>query len=327
MNRRAFMTLLAGVAAMLPLAAHAQPAGRTWRIGMLDTASRELNRVNLTAFLKGMREFGYVEGQNLLIDYRSAEGRNEGLPALVSELLQLRPDLIVVRGTPEATAVKNATTTIPVVLAAIADPIGSGFVAELARPGGNFTGLSSFITELEAKRVELLREMVPELKRMATLRNFSNPAVQSQWEELQAAGRFLAIEVDRLDVRSAVDLGPAFDMAVKQRVEALVIGIDGVTRANQKLLVDLAARYKLPAIYPSREFVEDGGLMAYGVNYPQLYYRAAAFVDKILKGAKPADLPVEQPTKMELIVNLKTAKSLGRDTPTSLLLRADEVIE
>jgi putative ABC transport system substrate-binding protein len=326
MKRREFVTILGG-AASWPLVGRAQQAGKIWRIGMLDTASAELNTVNVAAFHRGMRELGYVEGQNLKVEYRSANGRNERLPKLVSELLRLGPDVIVLRGTPEAVAVKNATTIIPVVMSAVGDPLGSGVIASLAHPGGNFTGLSSFGTELAAKRVEMVKDMVPGLKRVAYVGDYSNPTNTDQWEEVQRAARTLAIDALTLDVRSAADLDRAFETAVREQVGAILVGIDGVTRTNQRQIIDLAARHKLPAIYHAREFVADGGLFTYGVAYPQLYFRAATFVDKIFKGAKPADLPVEQPTKLELVINLKTARALGLTVPPTLLVLADEVIE
>jgi putative ABC transport system substrate-binding protein len=327
MRRREFITVLGGAATLGPFAARAQQAGKIWRIGMLDSVAAELNTVNIAAFHRGMRQLGYVEGQNLKVEYHSSNGRSERLPELISELLRLGPDLIMLRGTPEALAVKSATATIPVVMIAVADPVGSGIIANLARPGGNFTGQSSFVTELEAKRVEMLKDMVPGLKRMATVRDFSNPATTVQWEEVQRAARSLAIEALPLDVRSAADLGRAFETAVREQVGAILVAVDGVTRANQRQIIELAARHKLPAIYPAREFVADGGLFTYGVAYPQLYFRAATFVDKIFKGAKAADLPVEQPTKLELVINLKTAKTLGLAVPPTLLVLADEVIE
>jgi putative tryptophan/tyrosine transport system substrate-binding protein len=328
MRRRDFVGLVGGAAAMWPLAARAQqPAGKVWRIGMLETAPRDVSVANLAAFQRGLRELGYVVGRNLVIEYRSSDGQNERLPDLASELVGLNVDLIVLRGTPQALAAKNATGTIPIVMANVADPVGTGIVASLAKPGGNITGSSSFVTELEGKRVELLKGMVPAVKRMATIRDFSNPATTSQWESEQAAARALAVEIRRFDVRDAVEITRAFEAAISEKIEALVIGVDTVTSTNRRQIVDLAARYKLPAIYQDGVFADDGGLMSYGVNYPQLYYRAAIFVDKIFKGAKPADIPVEQPTKLELVINLKTAKALGLTVPQALLFAADEVIE
>jgi putative ABC transport system substrate-binding protein len=327
MKRRQFITLVGGAAAW-PLATRAQQlAGKVWRIGMLETAPQEASAANLAAFERGLRELGYVVGRNLVIEYRSSDGHNERLPDLASELVRLNVDLIVLRGTPQAIAAKNATGTIPIVMANVADPVGSGIVASLANPGGNITGSSSFVTELEGKRVELLKEMVPGVKRMATIRDFSNPATTTQWEAEQAAARTLAVEIRRFDVRDAVDVTRAFATAMAEKVEALVVGVDTVTSTNRRQIVDLAARHKLPAIYQDGVFADDGGLISYGVSYPQLYYRAAVFVDKIFKGAKPADIPVEQPTKLQLVINLKAAKALGLRVPPGLLVTADEVIE
>jgi ABC-type uncharacterized transport system substrate-binding protein len=327
MNRREFITLLGGAAVAWPLVARAQQAGKVWRIGILDTTSVALNAANFDALRQGLRQHGYIEGQNLVIDYRSADGRVERFPDLAAELVHLKVDLIVTRGTPAVVAVKNATKTIPVVMAASGDPIGAGVVAGLARPGANVTGLSAFVTELQAKRLELLKELVPGINRIAALLNMSSPATPPQWEQTKAAARTLAIEPQLLDVRKPEDLNRAFETAIRQRAEALVVGINALTQANRRPIADLATKHRLPAIYASREFVDAGGLVAFGVNYPDLYRRAATYVDKILKGAKPADLPIEQPTKFEMVINLKTAKALGLDVPPTLLARADEVIE
>jgi putative ABC transport system substrate-binding protein len=328
MRRREFLTLLGGAAVPWPLTARAQQAvGKVWRIGMLETAPQEASAANVAAFQKGLRELGYVVGQNLAIEYRSSDGHNERLPALVSELIRLNVDLIALRGTPQAQAVRNATSTLPIVMTAVADPVGSGIVASLAHPGGNITGLSSFDTELEAKRIELLKEIVPGLRRLGTIRDFRNPTTGTQWRLMQTAAQTLTIDLLRFDVRSPEDVSRVFIGAVDEKVEALVIGVDTVTSTNRRQIIDLAARHKLPAIYEDGIFVYDGGLMSYGVSYPQLYYRAAAFVDKIFKGSRPADLPVEQPTKFEFVLNLKTARALGFDVPASTLLWATEVIE
>jgi putative ABC transport system substrate-binding protein len=323
MRRRQFIAGL-GSAAAWPVVARAQPT-RTWRIGMLDTASQELNAANLVAFRQRLRELGYIEGQNLAIAYRTAEGREDRLPELVPELLGLKVDMLVVRGTQEALAVKNATVTVPVIMSAIADPIGSGLAAGLARPGGNFTGMVSFVSELAGKNVELLRAMVPTATRLALIRDASNPATARQWEGMQKAGAALGIETRNFDVRNAVDVSRAFDVASRDRVDAIYVDVDPVTRANQRQIIELAAKYKLPAIYSAREFVERGGLAA--VSYPQLYFRSASLVDKILKGANPADIPFEQPTKLEFVLNLKTARAMGLELPAALLALADEVIE
>jgi putative ABC transport system substrate-binding protein len=325
--RRRF--LIAAVTAVLatPLASLAQQKGKIWRIGVLETISPALNAANFDAFRQGLRELGYVEGQNVVIEYRSADGRQERFPDLATELVRLKVDLIVTRGAPASLAAKNSTRTIPVVIAATADPVGSGIVASLARPGGNVTGLSAYNVELYAKRVELLRELVPSLARIAGLFNMSNPVVPSQWKEVERGARSLGVQLQLLDVRNPEDLGRAFDAATRQRADALVVAVDALTQSNRQLIVDLAAKHRLPAIYGSDEFVYSGGLITYTVSFPHLYYRAATYVDKILKGAKPGDLPVEQPTKFELVINMKTAKALGITIPQSILVRADRVIE
>ena len=325
MDRRTFIGTLAASVLAVPLAAAAQQAGKVYRIGILETIPAAQNAANLAALRKGLRDLGYVEGRNLIIEYRSADGRAERFPDLASELVRLKVDLIVTRGTPAARAAKNATGTIPVVMATMGDP--RAIVASFANPGGNITGVTTFSTELTAKRFELLKELVPNLSRVALLHNMGNPAAPPEWEETKTAARSLGLQAELLDVRSQGDLGRAFELAVRQRVDALVIGADGLTQMHQQTIVDLVARNRLPAAYPAREFVEAGGLIAYAVNYPDLYFRFASFVDKIFKGAKPGELPVEQPTKFELVINLKTAKALGLTIPPSLLQRADQVIE
>jgi ABC-type uncharacterized transport system substrate-binding protein len=323
-------TFLAGTGAVLlaaPLAAEAQRAGKVTRIGVLEPTSMALNAANLDAFRQGLRELGYVEGQNFVVEYRSADGRGERFPDLAAELVRLKVDVILTRGTPAVIAAKNATRTIPVVMAASGDPVLSGVVASLARPGGNVTGLSAIVGEVSGKRLELLREVIPGVSRIVGLFNMSNPIDALQWKETEIAASSLRVQLQLLDVRKPGDFGRAFDAATKQRAGALVVGVDALTWANRRSIVDLAAKNRLPAIYAAREFVDAGGLIAYGVSYPHLYRRAASFVDKILKGAKPADLPIEQPTEFELVVNLKTAKALGLTIPPSLLGRADEVIQ
>ena len=325
MDRRTFLGGIASGLIAAPLPARAQQAGKVYRIGILEAIPAAQNAANLDALRKGLRDLGYVEGRNLVIEYRSAEGRAERFPDLASELVRLKADLIVTRGTPAARAAKNATETIPVVMATMGDP--RAIVASFARPGGNITGVTTFSTELTAKRIQLLRELVPSLARVALLHNMGNPAAPPEWEETKSAARALGLQPELLDVRSQGDLSRAFELAVRQHVGALLIGADGLTQMHQPTIVDLASRSRLPAAYPAREFVAAGGLIAYAVNYPDLYYRFASFVDKIFKGAKPGDLPVEQPTKFELVVNLKTAKALGLTIPPTVLLRADEVIQ
>ena len=310
-----------------PLTPEAQPAGKMYRIGVLETTPGALNAANLEAFRQGLRELGYVERQNYAIEYRSADGRPERFPDLAAELVRLKVDLILTRGTPAALAAKSASQTIPVVMAASGDPVGSGLVASLGRPGGNVTGLSLFNVEIYAKRVELLRELVPRLTRIAGLFNMSNPVLPLQWKEVERAARSLGIQPQLLDVRRPEDLQRLFDAAAKQRAQALIVGLDGVTQGNLRPIAELAAKQRLPSMYAEKAYAAVGGLITYGASDFHMYQRAAAFVDRIFKGAKPADLPVEQPTKFELVINLKTAKALGLTIPQSLLIRADQIIE
>jgi ABC-type uncharacterized transport system substrate-binding protein len=325
MDRRRFLlTSLAGALAA-PIIVEAQHPEKLYRIGVLERTSPAINAANLDGFRRGLRALGYVEGKNYAIEYRSADGRDERFPGLAIELVRLKVDLILTRGTPATLAAKTATVTIPVVIVGVGDPVAQGVIASLAHPGGNITGLSAAVTEIYAKRVQLLRELVPRAARIAALFNMSNPAVPPQWKEVEMEARSLGIEPQLLDVRKAEDLEPAFDAAIRHRADALVVGLETLTQVNQRVIVDLAARRRLPAIYASTEFA--GGLVAYGANYPEMYRHAASFAHKIFTGAKPADLPVEEPTKFELTINLKTAKALGLTIPPSLLVRADQVIE
>jgi ABC-type uncharacterized transport system substrate-binding protein len=314
---------LVALASLLAVPFHVEAAApeKVYRIGMLERTPSAVNAANVDAFRQGLRDFGYVEGERFVIEYRSADGHDERFPALAAELISSKMDLIVTRGTPAALAAKQATSTIPVVITGVGDPVGQGLVASLAHPGTNVTGLSAAVTDVFPKRVELIRELVPKATRIAVLFNMSNPALPAQWREVAKAARALGVEPQLLDVQKAADIAPAFDTAVRRRADALVVGIDTVTQANQQLIVDLAARRRLPAIYASTEFT--GGLMSYGVNYPEMYRRAASFAHKILKGAKPADLPVEEPTTFELVINPTTARALGLTIPPALLLRAD----
>jgi len=324
LDRRTF--IVGGVAALVaPLAAEAQQARKVYRIGMLERTSPAINAANLNGFRHGLQELGYVEGKDFVIEYRSADGRDERFPDLATELVRLKVDLIVTRGTPATLAAKNATRTIPVVMTGIGDPVGQGIVASLANPGGNVTGMSPLVTELYPKRVGLLRELLPAAVRLAGLFNIRSPAAPAQWKEVERAARSLGFQPQLLDVRKTEDLEPAFHGATRQHADALVVGLDTVTQANQRGIVDLAAKYRLAAIYASMEFAE--GLIIYGVNYPDQYRRAARFADKIFKGTRPANLPIEQPTKLELVINTRTAKALGLTIPPSLLARADQVIE
>ena len=325
MHRGALVVALVLSSIAAPLPVDAQRPEKLYRIGMLERTSTAINAANLEGFRQGLRELGYVEGKSFVIEYRSADGRDERFPSLAAELVRLKVDLILTRGTSAALAAKNATGTIPVVITGVGDPVGQGVVASLARPGANVTGLSTLVTEIYAKRVGLLKELVPGAVRLAALINMSNPASPPQWKEVERATRSLGLQAQLLDVRKPEDLGPAFDGAIRQRADALVVGLETLTQANQRVIVDLAAKHRLPAIYASMEFA--GGLVVYGVNYPDQYRHAASFADRIFKGAKPADLPVEQPTKFELVINTRTAKALGLTIPPSLLLRADQVIQ
>ena len=309
---------------LAPPVVEAQPTDKVYRIGVLERTSATVNAANLDSFRQGLRALGYVEGKNLVIEYRSAGGRDERFAELAAELVRLKVDLILTRGTPAALAAKNATPTIPVVITGVGDPVGQGIIISLARPGGNITGLSAIVTDAYPKRVELLKELTPKATRIAALFNMGNPAIPRQWKQVETAARALGLQAHLLDVRKVEDLRPAFDTA-RQHADALVVGLETLTLANAPLIVDLAAKYRLPAMYASTEFV--GGLASYGVNYPDHYRRAATFADKIFKGAKPADLPVEQPTKLELVINIKTARALGLTIPRTVLLQVDQVLE
>jgi putative ABC transport system substrate-binding protein len=261
-----------------------------------------------------------------VLDYRSADGQAERFPGLAAELVRLGVDVILTRGTPAALAAKRATRTIPVVMASSGDPVRTGIVASLARPGGNVTGLSALATEIQGKQLEMLREVVPRLARVAFLFNMSNPVLRVEWTEAEAAARTAGLEPQLLDVRSRRQLDVAPEAAVRKRADAVVVGIDGLVQANRGPIAAALTRRRLPAISRAREFVDAGGLLSYGVHYADLYRRAAAYVDKVLRGVHPADLPVEQPTKFELVINLRTAHALGLNIPPSLLQRADQVI-
>ena len=324
MRRRQFMTLLAGAATAWPFAARGQQSARVWHIGVLETASLALNAANFAAFRQGLRDLGYVEGQNLAIEYRSTDSAQH-FPDLAAELVRLKVDLIVLRGAPAVLAAKSATATIPIVMVSIAEPLIA--VASLAHPGGNVTGFTSLVSELEPKRIEVIREIVPGAARIAALYNMSNPIFLPRWQQMERVAQSVGMQPQLLDVRKREDLERAFDTAITQHADALAVSNDGLMLENRKLITELAAIHRLPAVYAAREFVEAGGLIAYGVSFPDLHYRAATYVDNILKGARPADLPVQQPTKFELIINLKTAKALGLEVPPTLLARADEVIE
>jgi putative tryptophan/tyrosine transport system substrate-binding protein len=326
MGRWSLLLLLAAMFAW-PSAMHGQQQGRKYRIGILETVARAENARNFNALVDGLRELGYVEGQTFEFEYRSSGGRSELFPQLAAELAASKADVIVTRGTPAAQAAKEAAGDIPVVMAAIGEPLGAGLVADLAKPGGKVTGLSAFVMELAGKRVQLIREMKPATERLALMHNMANAAVPPQWEETKKAAQALRVDAVLLDVRSLGDIQKAFRDAPGSGIEIITVGIEGLFQANRGAIIALAEEHQLPVMYASREFVDEGGLISYGVSYPHLYFRAAGFVDKILKGAKAGDLPVEQPTTFEMIINLKTAKSLGFRLQDQFISRADEVIE
>jgi putative tryptophan/tyrosine transport system substrate-binding protein len=327
MRRRDFIKGTVGAVTAWPFAVRAQQADKVWRVGMLDTAPANLNAVNIDAFRDALSRLGYVGGRNVAIEYRSAEGHIDRFPKLAAELIGLRVDILVTRGTPATIAAKNATSTIPIVMAAIGEPVGTGAVASLARPGGNVTGLSAFVTELTAKRIEIMHDLIPRISRIALLDNLENASVPPQWNELKRASLAFGIQPLLCEVKRPDDIELAFKKAVDERVDALSVGNDSVVIASRQRIAELAAKDRLPAIYASREFVEVGGLISYAANYTDLYRRAAIFVDKIFKGTHPGELPVEQPTTFELVINLRAAKALGLSIPPALLSRADQVIE
>ena len=276
-KRRKFLTLFGGAVLAWPLAVRAQPMAKVWHVGMLETTAATLNATNLDAFKQALRQLGYIEGQNLIVEYRSGDGHIERFPQLAAELVRLNVDIIITRGTPAALAAKKATATIPIVMAAIGEPVETGMVASLARPGGNVTGLSAFVTELTAKRIEIMREVIPQLSRMALIDNMANRSVPAQWDETKRAAFALGIQPQLYDVRKAEDIERAFSSAIAQRVNALSVGNDSVVIANRIQVVQLAAKHRLPAIYATRDFVDAGGLLSYAAHYPDLYRRAAAY--------------------------------------------------
>jgi putative tryptophan/tyrosine transport system substrate-binding protein len=330
-TRRAFLATLAGVLAA-PLDVRAQQPAKVSRIGWLLTGSLEApeTRALLDAFRQGARELGYVEGQNIVVEYRAAEGRLDRFPALAAELVRLKVNLIVAGSTAAARAAQQATTTIPIVAPTMGDPAGDGLVASLARPGGNITGLTFLGPELAPKRLELLKETLPKMSRVVGIwhpGSLSERTAKDMLSQTETAARTLGVHLELVEVRSPDEIDRAFSTMARQRPDAFVMFPSVMFFIERRRVVDLADKHRLPTIYVSREFVDIGGLFSYGASIADLFRRTATYVDKILKGAKPADLPVEQPTKFELIVNLKTAKALGLTIPQSLLQRADEVIQ
>jgi putative ABC transport system substrate-binding protein len=331
-TRRTFIGTLAGALLTAPLATEAQQAAKVARIGCLVWLPLESPeaRVPLEAFRQGLRERGYVEGQNIVIEYRSADGKIDRLPGLGTELARLKVDLIVVANTPMARAVQQATTTIPIVAWAMGDPVGDGLVASLARPGGNITGLTFLGPELVPKRLGLLKEALPKVTRIAALWHsgiFGERTTRDMLKGTEAAARALGVQLQLVEVRGPDEFDRAFSTMTRERADALIVFPSPALFNERRRIVALATKHRLPSMFNAREFVELGGLIGYGASITDLSRRAATYVDKILKGTKPADLPVEQPTKFELVINLKTAKALGLTIPQSLLQRADEVIQ
>jgi putative ABC transport system substrate-binding protein len=327
-SRRAFICILAGGVLAAPRVAEAQQAGKVYRIGLLDYSAPDPGRQAWwNVFRQRMRELGYVEGQNVSFEPRWAEGDADRLPKLAAELVRLKVDLIVTGGQSAAIAAKRATSTIPIVTATGSDPVGVGLVASLRQPGGNVTGMTSISSELAAKRLELLRNVAPRASRIAILWDERDAGSRLAVDETEAAAKTAGLTIQSVPVGSAAGLEAAFATVVRGRAGALIIVSNARLFSYRKRIAELAVKHRLPTVAGPREYVEAGGLASYGPDLPDLFRRAATFVDKILKGAKPGELPIEQPTKFELVINLKTAKALGLTIPQSLLLRTDEVIE
>ncbi len=323
MERRTFLGTLGLLAVPRPAVGQARGAV----IGFLSANSRVVMTARTEAFRKGLRELGYVERENLSVEYRFAEGRPDQLPALAADLVRLKVSVIVTEGTTATRFAKEATSTVPIVMAQDPDPVGTGFVASLARPGGNITGLSNLRPDLSGKRLELLKDTVPKLTRVAVLATAATPGTAQTVKETELAAGTVGMQVSYVEVAAAKDVDMAFRTASSARADAVLVLASPILLSHRGQVTDLAMKHRLPAMYYTMEFVLGGGLMSYGASALDLFRRAASYVDKILKGAKPSDLPVEQPTKFELAINLKTAKTLGLTIPASLLQRADQVIE
>ena len=326
-RRRQFITLLGGAAAAWPLAARAQQAAKVYRIGFLSAGAQVRPAKVWSIFVNELREVGWIEGKNIVFEQRYADNRLDRLPELATELVRLDVDVIVTVGTLAPLAAKRATTSIPIVMVNAGDPVRSGLVASLARPGGNVTGMSLMAPDLGGKRLEFLKEVLPRLSRVAVIWNATNPYSALVFDETQGAAKKLMIEIQSLEVRGPADFDGALATTTQNRVDALVIVEDPLTFNHLKKVAEFCINGRLAAMYGLREFADAGGLMTYGAGQADLFRRSAGFVDKILKGVKPSDLPVQQPTKFELVINLKTAKAIGLDVPAQLLARAGEVIE
>lgn len=326
MDRRTFIGSVASGLLALPFAAEPQPPGKVYRLGILVN-TRDVPRTSWDEFFRELRDRGYVEGQNLSIEWRYSEGHAERWPELATELVGLKVDAIVVNTTPAALAAKKATSTIPVIITTAIDPVGAGLAASLARPGGNVTGIGLLVPELSAKALVLLKEAVPRVTRVAVLWNAANPALAAVWSDLEATATATGLVLLSQRVRDPKDFEPAFVAIAQEQPGGLLVVSDALLTQYRSRIVEFTTQKHFPAVSGPREFAELGGLMSYGVNSPDMFRKAANYVDKVLRGAKPADLPIEQPTKFELVINLKTAKALGLTIPQSILLRADEVIE
>jgi putative ABC transport system substrate-binding protein len=328
-ERRVFLAGTGAVLLAAPLVVEAQPASRVYRIGFLGSApaTAQTNPSFLEVFWGRLRELGYVEGRNLVVERRSTEGRNERYRALATELVSLKVDLIVAPGTAAALASKEATSTIPIVTVVVGDPVGARLIASLARPGGNVTGMSSSAPDIIAKGLELLKEIAPRLSRVAVLRNATTPVYETSFKELEVAAQTMRVRLQPIGIRIPKDIESAFAAMTKERAEALIPMDDPFVSLQRQRIGDLAVQHRLPTVSSQRVYPEAGALMSYGPSFSDLFRRAATYVDKILKGARPADLPVEQPTVFEMVINLKTAKALGLTIPQSILVRADEIIQ
>jgi putative ABC transport system substrate-binding protein len=328
-NRRKLLIMLGAGALVAPFGSFAQPPGKVWRVGFLSP--RHVDFLDSDSyygpFRQGMRDLGYFDGKNLVIEWRSAEGKYERLPGLATELVNLKMDVIVTAGTPATSAAQKATTTIAIVMGSVGDPVGSGFIKSLARPAGNITGLSNMSGDVSPKQLEMLLDMVPKLSRLAVLVNPDNSSQTTVQKNLQAAARGTAVTILFLEARAPQEIENAFSIMAQKKAGAVIVMRDPSFNQHVRQIVERAAKQRLPLIGGIREYVEAGGLMSYGAAPADSYRRAATYVDKILKGAKPGDLPIEQPTKFEMVINGKTAKALGLKIPNSILVRADEVIE
>jgi putative ABC transport system substrate-binding protein len=327
MKRAALLSILVVVQLAVGVIAEAQQQKKIPRVAYLTPGSHSDNAARTEAFRSGLRELGYVDGKNVAFEWRYADGKLDHLPSLASALVSLKVDVIVTGGSASTRAAKEATSTIPIVMTQDPDPIGSGFIASLARPGGNITGLSNLVSDLSGKRLELLKEIVPKLSRVAVFGTSATPGNAQQLRETELAALALGVKLQYSDVRGFKDIESAFQAASKGRSEAVLVLAGSVFNSHRKQIADLAIKSRLPTIYINPTYVEDGGLTSYGASIIDLYRRAATYVDKILKGRKPAELPVEQPMKFELVINLKTAKRIGLTIPPNVLVRADRVIK